>query len=70
MRKGGRVVDSLWRREEGDTLAEDNEEEEEDNEEEEEEEEEEKEGDRGGEVETAAAQACRRCDPAAGGIRN
>ena len=64
MRKGGRVVDSLWRREEGDTLAEDNEEEEE------EEEEEEKEGDRGGEVETAAAQACRRCDPAAGGIRN
>jgi hypothetical protein len=63
MRKGGRVVDSLWRREEGDTLAEDNEEEEE-------EEEEEKEGDRGGEVETAAAQACRRCDPAAGGIRN
>ena len=57
------MVDSLWRREEGDTLAEDNEEEEE-------EEEEEKEGDRGGEVETAAAQACRRCDPAAGGIRN
>ena len=62
MRTGGRVGDSLWRREEGDTLAEENEEEEE--------EEEEKEGEGGGEVETAAAQACRRCDPAAGGIRN
>ena len=64
-------MDSLWSREEGEVAAEAAAmAEEEEDEEEEDDDDEEEEGDRGGEVETAAPQACRRCDPAAGGIRN